>query len=34
VAVLTFTTLVLYAIVGLLETPVLARFDPERLQEG
>lgn len=34
VAVLTFTTLVLYAIVGLIETPVLARFDPERLREG
>jgi len=34
VAVLTFTTLVLYAIVGLIETPVLARFDPERLREA
>lgn len=34
VAVLTFTTLVLYAIVGLIETPVLARFDPERLRES
>ncbi len=34
VAVLTFTTLVLYAIVGLVETPVLARFDPERLREA
>jgi len=34
VAVLTFTALLLYAIVGLIETPVLARFDPERLREG
>ena len=34
VAVLTFTTLVLYAIVGLIETPVLARFDPDRLRES
>ncbi len=34
VAILTFTALVLYALVGLLETPVLARFDPERLREG
>ena len=31
VAVVTTVTLVLYAIVGLLETPVLARFDPQRL---
>jgi ABC-type nitrate/sulfonate/bicarbonate transport system permease component len=34
VAVLTFTTLLLYAVVGLIETPVLARFDPERLREA
>ena len=34
VAVLTFTALLLYAVVGLIETPVLARFDPERLREG
>ncbi len=33
VAVVTFVTLLLYAIVGLLETPVLARFDPQRLLE-
>jgi len=33
VAVLTFTTLVLYALVGILETPVQARFDPDRLRE-
>jgi ABC-type nitrate/sulfonate/bicarbonate transport system permease component len=33
VAVVTMTTLVLYAIVGILETPVLAVFDPERLKE-
>ncbi|MFT3854690.1 MAG: ABC transporter permease subunit [Ilumatobacteraceae bacterium] len=33
VAVVTFVTLLLYAIVGLLETPVLARFDPQRLRE-
>jgi ABC-type nitrate/sulfonate/bicarbonate transport system permease component len=31
VAVVTFVTLFLYAVVGLLETPVLARFDPQRL---
>jgi ABC-type nitrate/sulfonate/bicarbonate transport system permease component len=34
VAVITFTALTLYALVGLIETPVLARFDPERLKEG
>ena len=33
VAVLTFTSLVLYALVGLIETPVFARFDPDRLIE-
>ena len=33
VAVLTFTSLVLYALVGLIETPVYARFDPDRLLE-
>lgn len=33
VAVLTFTTLVLYALVGIIETPVQARFDPDRLRE-
>ena len=33
VAVVTFITLLLYAIVGLIETPVLARFDPQRLLE-
>lgn len=33
VAVITTITLVLYAIVGIIETPVLARFDPERLRE-
>lgn len=33
VAVVTFITLLLYAIVGLVETPVLARFDPQRLLE-
>jgi ABC-type nitrate/sulfonate/bicarbonate transport system permease component len=33
VAVVTVVTVILYAIVGLLETPVLARFDPERLKE-
>jgi ABC-type nitrate/sulfonate/bicarbonate transport system permease component len=31
VAVLTYTTLVLYALVGIVETPVVARFDPDRL---
>ena len=31
VAVVTLVTLVLYAIVGLIETPILARFDPQRL---
>ena len=34
VAVVTTVTLVLYAVVGILETPVLARFDPERLKES
>jgi ABC-type nitrate/sulfonate/bicarbonate transport system permease component len=34
VAVIAVVTLVLYAIVGILETPVLARFDPERLKES
>ena len=34
VAVIAVVTLVLYAIVGLLETPVLARFDPQRLNES
>ena len=34
VAVIAVVTLVLYAIVGVLETPVLARFDPERLKEN
>jgi ABC-type nitrate/sulfonate/bicarbonate transport system permease component len=34
VAVVTSVTLVLYAIVGIIETPVLARFDPERLKEN
>ena len=34
VAVLTFTTLILYAVVGLIETPVLVRFDPERLRDS
>jgi ABC-type nitrate/sulfonate/bicarbonate transport system permease component len=33
VAVVTDVTVILYAIVGLVETPVLARFDPERLKE-
>jgi ABC-type nitrate/sulfonate/bicarbonate transport system permease component len=33
VAVLTFTSLVLYALVGMLETPVIARFEPDRLAE-
>lgn len=33
VAVITTVTLVLYAIVGIVETIVLARFDPERLKE-
>jgi ABC-type nitrate/sulfonate/bicarbonate transport system permease component len=33
VAVLTFTSLLLYAFVGILETPVLARFEPDRLAE-
>jgi ABC-type nitrate/sulfonate/bicarbonate transport system permease component len=33
VAVLTFTALVLYALVGVLETPVIARFEPDRLAE-
>jgi ABC-type nitrate/sulfonate/bicarbonate transport system permease component len=33
VAVVTIVTLVLYAVVGILETPVLAVFDPERLTE-
>ena len=33
VAVLTFTSLVMYALVGILETPVLARFEPDRLTE-
>lgn len=33
VAVLTFTSLILYALVGLVETPVFARFDPDRLIE-
>jgi ABC-type nitrate/sulfonate/bicarbonate transport system permease component len=33
VALVTVVSLVLYAIVGLVETPVLARFDPERLKE-
>lgn len=31
VAVLTYTSLVLYALVGILETPVIARFEPDRL---
>jgi ABC-type nitrate/sulfonate/bicarbonate transport system permease component len=34
VAVIALVTLVLYALVGVLETPVLARFDPERLRES
>lgn len=34
VAVITIVTLVLYALVGILETPVLARFDPQRLDEN
>jgi ABC-type nitrate/sulfonate/bicarbonate transport system permease component len=34
VAVIALVTLVLYALVGVLETPVLARFDPERLKES
>jgi len=34
VAVVTTVTLVLYAVVGIIETPVLARFDPERLKEN
>jgi len=34
VAVITIVTLVLYALVGILETPVLARFDPQRLNEN
>jgi ABC-type nitrate/sulfonate/bicarbonate transport system permease component len=34
VAVVTTITLVLYAVIGILETPVLARFDPERLKES
>ena len=33
VAVLTFTSLVLYALVGLIETPVIAIFEPDRLSE-
>jgi ABC-type nitrate/sulfonate/bicarbonate transport system permease component len=33
VAVVTVVTLVIYAVVGILETPVLAKFDPERLRE-
>jgi ABC-type nitrate/sulfonate/bicarbonate transport system permease component len=33
VAVLTFTTLVLYALVGVIETPVVARFSPDRLRD-
>ena len=34
VAIITIVTLVLYALVGILETPVLARFDPQRLNEN
>lgn len=34
VAVVTAITLLLYAIVGIIETPVLARFAPERLNES
>ena len=33
VAVLTFTSLVLYALVGLIETPVIAISEPDRLNE-
>jgi ABC-type nitrate/sulfonate/bicarbonate transport system permease component len=33
VAVVTSVALVLYAVVGIIETPILARFNPERLSE-
>lgn len=33
VAVVTSVALILYAIVGIIETPILARFNPERLSE-
>ncbi|MCU1400839.1 MAG: putative transporter permease protein [Acidimicrobiales bacterium] len=33
VAVVTTVALVLYALVGIIETPILARFNPERLSE-
>jgi ABC-type nitrate/sulfonate/bicarbonate transport system permease component len=33
VAVVTCVALILYAVVGIIETPILARFNPERLSE-
>jgi len=33
VAVVTSVALILYALVGIIETPILARFNPERLNE-
>jgi ABC-type nitrate/sulfonate/bicarbonate transport system permease component len=33
VAVVTSVALILYAVVGIIETPILARFNPERLNE-
>ncbi|MCU1396323.1 MAG: binding-protein-dependent transport system inner rane component [Ilumatobacteraceae bacterium] len=33
VAVVTSVALILYAVVGIIETPILARFNPERLTE-